>query len=66
MVVLARAIENYGAPEHGCSDKGPEFVARTVRAAWPTAASAPSPSTRASPVGTATSSPLTPTSGASA
>ena len=31
MVVLAKAIENYGAPEHIRSDNGPEFIARTVR-----------------------------------
>jgi transposase InsO family protein len=31
MVVLAKAIESYGAPEHIRSDNGPEFIARTVR-----------------------------------
>ena len=31
MVVLAKAIDNYGAPEHIRSDNGPEFIARTVR-----------------------------------
>jgi len=31
MVVLAKAIEAYGAPEHIRSDNGPEFIARTVR-----------------------------------